>query len=180
MGLRPAKCYRDVKGKPYTRKAIRVMKKAFIRGIPGPKIRIFDMGNKSKREWKLGADLVAKDRVQVRHNQLESVRMAVFRHLNKYVGRQNFFFRIRAYPHHVLRENPMATGAGADRFQQGMRHAFGKPIGTAARLKPGKVLLSVYVDDRRYLGAIKEAFRIARNKLSGGYSIQLREDVGRV
>lgn len=180
MGLRPAKCYREVKGRPYTRKAIRVMKKAFIRGIPGSKIRIFDMGNKSKREWDMGVDLVTKDLVQVRHNQLESVRMAVFRRLNKDIGRQNFFFRIRAYPHHVMRENAMATGAGADRFQQGMRHAFGKPIGTAARLKKGKTLLSVYVDDEKHVVTIKDAFRVARNKLSGSYSVKIRKDVGHV
>ena len=180
MGLRPAKCYREVKGRPYTRKAIKVMRKAFIRGIPGSKIRIFDMGNKSKREWKIGVDMVAKDSVQVRHNQLESIRMAIFRQLNKTIGRQGFFFRIRAYPHHVMRENAMATGAGADRFQQGMRHAFGKPIGVTARLKPGKELLSVYVDDEKHVPVIKEAFRIAKNKLSGDYSFRVREDVGHV
>lgn len=180
MGLRPAKCYREVKGRPYTRKAIKVMKKAFIRGIPGPKIHIFDMGNKSKREWNVGIDLVARDLVQVRHNQLESVRMAVFRKLNKDVGHQNFFFRIRAYPHHVMRENAMATGAGADRFQQGMRNAFGKPIGTAARLKKGKALLSVYVDEKKFIPAIKDAFRVAKNKLSGSYLVQVNQDVGHV
>ncbi len=175
MGLRDASCYREVKGRPYTRKSIRVMKKAFIRGVPGPKIRIFDMGNKQKREWKVAVHLVSKDLIQVRHNQLESVRMVVFRPLNKLVGRQNFYFRVRAYPHHVLRENPLATGAGADRFQQGMRNAFGKPIGTAARLRPGKVLLSVYVDDRRHIPLIKKAFETASKKLSGNYRIEVEE-----
>lgn len=175
MGLRPAKCYREVKGKAYTRRAKRVMKKAFIRGVPGPKIRIFDMGNKTKRKWKLGVHLVSKDLIQVRHNQLEAVRMVVFKTLNKAIGRQNFFFRIRAYPHHVMRENPMATGAGADRFQQGMRSAFGKPIGMAARLKPGKELLSVYVDNEKHVKLIKKAYHLAKNKLSGNYSVRIGE-----
>ncbi|MBI4170413.1 MAG: 50S ribosomal protein L16, partial [Candidatus Aenigmarchaeota archaeon] len=31
----------------------------------------------------------------------------------------------------MLRENALATGAGADRFQSGMRQSFGKPVGTA-------------------------------------------------
>jgi large subunit ribosomal protein L10e len=180
MGLRPAKCYRRVKSRPYTRRAHRVAKKAFIRGVPGPKIRIFDMGNKSKREWRIGIDLVAKREVQVHHNQLEAARTTVFRPLNRKVGRQNFFFRIRAYPHHVLRENAMATGAGADRFQQGMRNAFGKPIGTAARLEKGKVLMSIYVDDERFVPVAKEAYHTAVNKLSGDYSVRVREDVGHV
>jgi len=180
MGLRPAKCYRESKGRPYTRKAIKVMGKAFIRGVPGSKIRIFDMGNKSKREWNFGVDMISKGDVQVRHNQLESARMAVFRHLSKFVGRQNFFFRIRAYPHHVLRENAMATGAGADRFQQGMRHAFGKPIGTAARVKKGRPLISVYIDDKKYIKTIKDALKVAKNKLSGNYSFLVQEGVGHV
>ncbi len=175
MGLRPAKCYREIKGRAYTRKATRVMKKAYVRGIPGPKIRIFDMGNKSKRQWKWEIDLVAKDPVQVRHNQLEAARMTINKVMLGVVGRVNYFFRVRAYPHHILRENPMATGAGADRFQQGMRNAFGRPIGTAARLKPGKVLLSVWVDRKDFIPAIKEAFRRAKLKLSGDYRIEVKE-----
>lgn len=180
MGLRPAKCYRDKKGKPYTRKAHKVAKKAFIKGIPGSKIRIFDMGNKKKRQWQLGVDLVSKQEVQARHNQLESARTAVFRRLNRKVGRQNFYFRVRAYPHHVLRENSMATGAGADRFQQGMRNAFGKPVGLAARLDEGQPLMSVYIDDDQHIPLIKEAYNHAKNKLSGDYRIRIRREVGRV
>jgi len=176
MGIRPAKCYREVKGKAYTRTAKRVMKKAFIRGIPGSKIQIFDMGNKSKRSWKMSVHLVSKDLIQVRHNQLEAVRMVVFKTLNNAIGRQNFFFRIRAYPHHVMRENPMATGAGADRFQQGMRSSFGKPIGRAARLKPGSDLLSVYVDDEKHLELIKRAYHLSKNKLSGNYRVRISDD----
>ena len=180
MGLRPAKCYRELKGPAYTRKAIRVMKKAFVRGVPGPKIRIFDMGNKSKREWKLEVDLIAKEPMQLRHNQLEAARMAVNKLLLKKVGRANYFFRVRAYPHHVLRENPLATGAGADRFQKGMKRAFGKPIGTAARVRPGKIVFSVWVDSEDFIPVIKEGYRIAKLKLSGDYRIEVREFNGRV
>ncbi len=180
MGLRPGKCYRHIRGRAYTRKANRVMKKAFIRGIPGSKIRLFDMGNRTKRDWVMGVDMICKDTIQIRHNQLEAIRMLIFKKLNKTIGRDNFFFRIRAYPHHVLRENPMATGAGADRFQQGMKMAFGKPIGVAARVKTGKVLLSVYVDSDEHVPIIKEAYRLAKNKLSGDYSFKINPKVGHV
>jgi large subunit ribosomal protein L10e len=40
MGLRPAKIDRDVDKPAYTRRE-------YIRGAPGPKITIFDMGNLS-------------------------------------------------------------------------------------------------------------------------------------
>ena len=42
MGRRPAKCYRYCKNKPYP-------KSRFNRGVPDPKIRIFDLGRKKVR-----------------------------------------------------------------------------------------------------------------------------------
>lgn len=39
MGRRPARCYRYIKNKPYP-------KSRFCRGVPDPKIRIFDLGRK--------------------------------------------------------------------------------------------------------------------------------------
>jgi large subunit ribosomal protein L10e len=40
----------------------------------------------------------------------------------------------------------MIFGAHADRLQDGMRRSFGKPIGTAARVKPGQTIISVWVN----------------------------------
>ena len=42
MGRRPAKCYRYCKNKPYP-------KSRFNRGVPDPKIRIYDLGRKKVR-----------------------------------------------------------------------------------------------------------------------------------
>ena len=39
----------------------------------------------------------------------------------------------------------MIFGAHADRLQQGMRRSFGKPIGTAARVKADQTLITVKV-----------------------------------
>merc|ERR1739842_198652 len=55
-------------------------------------------------------------------------------------GQTGFHLRIRVQPFHVTRINKMLSCAGADRLQTGMRHAWGKPMGTAARVKIGKVL----------------------------------------
>jgi large subunit ribosomal protein L10e len=173
MGLRPGRCYRELKGEAYTRRANKVMKKAFVRGIPGARIRLFDMGNKEKREWKMCAEMFSSRPIQLRHNQLEAMRMLIFKGLTDRMNKAPFFFRIRAYPHQILRENALATGAGADRFQQGMKHAFGKPIGVAARLKANRPLLSVYVDDETLLPIIKDIFRLAKNKLSGSYTFKV-------
>ena len=39
MGRRPARCYRQIKNKPYP-------KSRYCRGVPEPKIRIYDVGMK--------------------------------------------------------------------------------------------------------------------------------------
>eukprot|EP00920_Eleutheroschizon_duboscqi_P011236 GHVT01026315.1.p1 GENE.GHVT01026315.1~~GHVT01026315.1.p1 ORF type:complete len:147 (+),score=29.67 GHVT01026315.1:1158-1598(+) len=61
----------------------------------------------------------------------------------KHCGRDNFHLRIRVHPFHVLRINKMLSCAGADRLQTGMRGAFGKPVGTCARVHIGQILLSI-------------------------------------
>lgn len=52
---------------------------------------------------------------------------------------------MRVHPFSVLRINKMLTCAGADRLQTGMRGAYGKAYGTAARVGIGQILMSVRV-----------------------------------
>ncbi len=131
-------------------------------GVPGSKITIFDMGN-PRREYPVSVSLVIKEAVQIRHNALEAARIFANRYLVKNVGRNNYYLKIRVYPHHVLRENKIASGAGADRVSSGMRHAFGKAIGTAARVKAGQRVMSVWIDETNFKAA-KEALRRAGYK----------------
>ncbi|MBR9679591.1 MAG: 50S ribosomal protein L16 [Candidatus Altiarchaeota archaeon] len=173
MGLRPGWCYRKPKRPAYTRIANKKMKKAFIRGVPGIRIPLFDMGNKSKRQWKYEIDLISKDEMQLRHNQLEAARQTINKELVNIYSKQGFFMRLRTYPHHVMRENPIATGAGADRFQRGMKKSFGKPIGRAARVKPGSIIFSIWVDNIDKIDIIKAAMRRAAQKMSGQYTIKI-------
>ena len=58
-------------------------------------------------------------------------------------GKDAFHMRIRVHPWHVLRINKMLSCAGADRLQQGMRGAFGKPLSRAARVNIGAILMSI-------------------------------------
>jgi len=106
-------------------------------GIPGSKIVQFDMGNLTD-EFPLQLSLVVEEACQIRHTALEAARISINRRLLKDVGRLNYRLKIRVYPHHVLRENKQATGAGADRVSEGMRLAFGKAVGTAARVMKGQ------------------------------------------
>lgn len=173
MGLRPGRCYRKLDPHAYSRTAKKVVRKAFIRGVPQPKIVHFDMG--TPKTYKYRVDLIAKESGQIRSNALESTRIIMNRELMKKIGGENFFFQIRAYPHHVLRENALITGAGADRLQTGMRHSFGKPIGTAARIKTGKILMSVKVNTKKDIECVRKAYKKIVPKLSIKTTIEVKE-----
>lgn len=150
MPKRPARCYRYQTRPPYTRRE-------YIRGVPDPKIRIYVMGNK-KAKFDIYLTLVSLEKGQISHNALEAARTTANRFLTKRLSRDNFFLQIRTHPYHVLRENRMMAFAGADRLQEGMRKAFGKPIGTAARVRVGSPLITVGV----YEKDVQEALEVLR------------------
>lgn len=162
--LRSASAYRRIK-RAYTRKS-KVRAKSYIKSTPQNKIVRYVMGNKSG-SFPYRVDLVSLDDMNLRHNAIEAGRRVASSYLEKTISRENFRLEIRTHPHHVLRENPLATGAGADRFQEGMSRAFGKPIGLAARVKKGKILVSVYVNEKD----TKEA-KIALKKVSHKYPMK--------
>ncbi len=156
MARKPGRMYRKITGRAYTRRE-------YMGGVPGIKIAQFDMGNLSE-DFPVSISLTVKEACQIRHTALESARIASNKYLMKRAGRSNYHLKIRIYPHHVLRENKQATGAGADRVSQGMRKAFGKPVGTAARVKPGQRIITVETKPQFYKFA-REALRRAGYKL---------------
>lgn len=162
MGLRPGKCYKEVH-RPYTRQSQRKPRKSYIKGIPRHVISNFEGGKKGTYEYVLY--LVSKETAQIRHNAIESGRVAAVQRIEKHIPKgSSFFFRVRLYPHHVLRENAMATGAGADRFQTGMRQSFGKPISTAAQVRVGQKLFELHVN-KNTIQVAKDSFKAASYKL---------------
>ena len=160
--LRPAKCYRRLK-RPNTRTSVRKPKRGYVKGVPGSKIHRFVAGDR-RRAFPKKSYLIAKQSVMIRHNALEAIRIAINKELEKGLGKDQYFMKILIYPHHVMRENPLATGAGADRFQTGMRKAFGKAIGTAARVKAGQRLVEVRAEKGKD-AQVKRALKIAASKL---------------
>jgi len=156
MVRKPAKMYRNISKKAYTRRE-------YMGGVPGSKIVQFEMGNLSQ-EFPTEVDLIVEEACQIRHSALEAARITTNRRLMKEVGRSNFHFKVRVFPHHVLRENKQATGAGADRVSEGMRLSFGKAVGTAARVSAGQKIMTVY-STPQYLDKIKDALHHAGYKL---------------
>merc|ERR1712110_1068463 len=77
-----------------------------------------------------------------------------------------FHIKVRPHPFQVLRINKTLSCAGADRLSTGMRGAFGKSYGTAARVHIGQVLISVRTkEDKVEIAA--EALRRAKFKFPG-------------
>jgi len=137
MVRKPASMYRRITGQAYTRRE-------YMGGVPAVRISQFDMGN-LQGEFPVTLTLRVKNRVQIRHTSLEAGRIAANKCLSGQAGVANYHLKVRAYPHCVLRENKLATGAGADRVSSGMRNAFGKTVGTAARLERNQAVLTVQV-----------------------------------
>jgi len=159
--LRPARAYRHLK-RPFTRKS-KYRKNDYVGGVPGSKVTLYDMGAKGEK-FSHRVILYSKNDILIRHNALESARVAANKFLSNKVGKKGYHFKILVYPHHVMRENPLATGAGADRFSTGMKKSYGKSIGRAARVKNGQRLLWVNVNKTDVSFAM-EALRKAGHKL---------------
>ncbi|MGV8087808.1 MAG: 50S ribosomal protein L16 [Methanomicrobiales archaeon] len=156
MVRKPAKMYRNLAKKAYTRRE-------YMGGVPGSKVVQFDMGNLSQ-EFPLELNMIVEESCQIRHSALEAARISINRKLLKDVGRMNFHLKLRVFPHHVLRENKQATGAGADRVSEGMRLAFGKAVGTAARVMKDQVVFTTYTTPQ-YLDKVKLAMKAGSHKL---------------
>jgi large subunit ribosomal protein L10e len=154
--------------RPYTRKS-KYRKKDFIGGVPTNKIVKYVMGNQSK-EYDYKLLMISEQDIQLRHNSLESARKTANKHLERKTP-LNYIFKFRIYPHHVLRNNPLAAGAGADRMSTGMSHSFGKAVGIAARVHKGQPVLEICVPKDKILVA-KEAIHRARKKLPCSFKIE--------
>jgi large subunit ribosomal protein L10e len=150
-----AKNYRAVKGQAYTRKE-------YVKSSPASKISKFTMGD-TKAQFPVKARLIALENSQVRHNALEAARMAANRLLAEKLG-NNYLLQVVPYPHAILRENKMIFGAHADRLQDGMRRAFGKPIGTAARVRTDQPVIVIAVKEEA-VEVAKQALKLGQAKL---------------
>ncbi len=156
MGKRPGQCYRECDRPAFVRKK-------YIHRRPASRIVNFDMGNTTGK-FEVELSLIGLERCQIRHQALEAARVASNRDMTKNAGRANYHLRIRVKPYHYLRENKMISGAGADRVQDGMRKAWGKVIGSAARVRPNQALITIRTN-RQHVKAARAALMKAAPKM---------------
>lgn len=172
MGRRPARCYRYQKGKPYP-------KSRYCRGVPDAKIRMFDIGKKKAKfdEFPYCVHLVSGEKEQVTSEALEAARIACNKYMTNRTGKEGFHMRTRKHPWHVIRINKMLSCAGADRLQQGMRGAFGKPYGKSARVNIGDIIISIRTTLPN-LEHAKEALRRSMFKFPGRQKVAVSRKFG--
>jgi large subunit ribosomal protein L10e len=107
----PARCYRYCKNKPY-------IKSRYCRGVPEPKIRIYDLGRKKAGvdEFPFVAHLLSWEHEQISSEALEAARISCNKYITKMAGKDSFHMRVRVHPYHIVRINKMLSCAGADRY----------------------------------------------------------------
>ncbi len=169
MGEMKAKNYRRVDGMTYARNE-------YIHGPPASRITKYTAGV-YRPDYTHELTLVPETTLQIRDLSIESARIALNKALTDKLL-DKFYVEVKAHPHHVIRENKMIFGAHADRLQEGMRRAFGKPVGRAARVYMGEPVLRVlvYADGVRHA---REALELAAKKLPKKYYIIERELVAK-
>lgn len=144
MALRKAATYSKKKARPFTRTS-RNKNRAYIKTVPQNKIVKFHQG--SQADYRMGKHafvvrLIALERSQIRDNALEACRMYLTKVMDEQAPGQ-YYLAVRIFPHHMLRENKLSAGAGADRLSTGMSHSYGVVIGRAAIVSPNQEMFFI-------------------------------------
>ncbi len=166
MALRKASAYSKKKTRPYTRRS-GVTKQAYVKTVPPSKIVKFITGDQQafdRGKHTHIVRLIASEKVQIRDNALESCRMYITKTLDNEIP-GSYFFSVKVHPHHILRENKTAAGAGADRLSSGMKHSFGVTIGRAAIVPEGKEIFVVSCATERAARAARDVFQKIKSKV---------------
>lgn len=142
-------------------------RRSYIKAMPHADLHQFRMGE-MKDDFDAVVHLVSDQDIIIRDNSIESARQSTNKYLEKHMAGA-YYYVVRVYPHHVIRENKMISGAGADRLQKGMRASFGRPTDRAARLSKGTEVFTLYTT-KANVAHVKNAFTKAKRKLSGSYS----------
>ncbi len=167
MALRKGASYSKKPARAYTRKS-KVRSKSYIKTVPNSKVVKFKMGfikDFEDGKYPIVISFFSKERCQIRDNSIEAVRQYLNRWLQVKVGK-DFYLGVRVCPHHILRENKMITGAGADRMQTGMARSFGRTVGRAALVNEGQELFVIGVKNAKQEAEARKLIQSAKARLT--------------
>ena len=166
MAIRKASSYSKRIARPYTRVS-RNKSKAYIKQTPHNKIVKYSLGNSPgyhAGKMKYILRYISVYKVQVRDTALESARRLLIKQLEKNAPNQ-FYLEMKVKPHHILRNNKTAAGAGADRLSTGMKQSFGIVEGRAAIVKPGTEVLFVACENENAVKVARHALNAVKPKM---------------
>ena len=148
MAKRKASSYSKKYNRPYTRTS-KVKSKSYIKVVPPNKVVKYNIGNqKAYNEGKFPyvLKLLSDEQLVIKDLAIEAGRMILTKNLERKLSGK-FYLWVKIHPHHILRNNKAAAGAGADRLSSGMKHSFGKPIGIAARVKKDQKIFEIQINN---------------------------------
>ena len=167
MALRRASAYSKKYARPYTRKS-KVKSQNYVKTIPQQKVVKFQMGNISAFEqgkYFFVLKLISKEKVMARDNSIEACRQVVHKDLEEGTAGA-YYFSVRKYPHHILRENRVYSGGSkGERVNQGMQQSFGSAIGRAAFIDVGDIIFVVAFADKKFIPMARNALEKVKPKL---------------
>jgi large subunit ribosomal protein L10e len=166
MALRKALSYSKRHVRPYTRKSAK-KSKSYIKAVPAQKVVKLHMGDIhgfDNKKLNIILKLQSTEPIQIRDHAIEAARQYVHKDLEENLAGQ-YYFAVKIYPHHIIRENKMITGAGADRMQTGMAHSFGVTVGRTAIVKKGQDIFIVAVNSEKAMRITRVAFEKIKAKL---------------
>lgn len=166
MAIRKALSYSKKHNKPYTRVS-KVKSKSYIKVVPPNKVVKYNIGNqRAFVEGKLPfvLRLLSDEQLVIKDLAIEAGRMVLTKNLEtKLPGK--FYLWVKIHPHHILRNNKAAAGAGADRMSTGMKQSFGIIEGRAARVLGGQELFMVACDSENTVKIARGIISMAKAKL---------------
>lgn len=151
---------------PYTRKS-KKQSLSYIKAVPNSKVTKYRMGDLTgykSGKYKIILTIKTKEFVQMRDTAIEAARQYLNRFLTEVAGK-DFYLELRPYPHHVIRENKMLTGAGADRMSTGMALSFGRTTGRAALMKKGSTLFIIGLTNTKSEQATRKLINSVKSRL---------------
>lgn len=168
MALRKACAYSKKYARPYTRKS-KVKSQNYIKTIPQQKVVKFQMGNINafqEGKYKFVLKLLGKEKVMIRDNAIEAARQVVHKDLEDNLPGA-YYFSVRKYPHHILRENRVYSGGSkGERVNTGMQMSFGAAIGRAAFVDIGNIIFLVAFAEKKSVPMARKALEKIKPKLS--------------
>ena len=166
MALRKALTYSKKYARPYTRVS-RAKSKSYIKVVPNNKVVRYNFGNVKAfidKKYPFSIRLISDEDIQIRDTAIEAGRQLLVKYLDEKLPNM-YYLELKVHPHHILRNNKMAAGAGADRLSSGMSQSFGTIEGRAAIVKEGSNVFIIHAENDSHAKIARDIMQRVKAKL---------------